>query len=293
MWRSLTGTPLEEQGAAVALVVGGRAARVAEQLDPRLLSQRDGLQILIFALEQRFGAEDQDLQESSLESWEKLYRQRGQTIKDFLIDYELLLEEARARAGYNPDPVTLSRELLRKVRITDDERRWVMLPVQNDYSQYESIRQSLARLPHDHAADPYFITHPEEGWEPQDHDAYYQRNSDNRAWCGGPDCASGTGVTGDHDTASHDVWDCGGFYQEDGSWMSQSMEQALFWLDDEDDDETDDQRLAEFAAFQKAQKQFRKNKGAKKGASKDKGANATGSSGGKSPVPPPGISSEQ
>ena len=69
-------------------------------------------------LEAQFGPEDQGLQEDALDAWERLMRGRGQSVRDFLIDFDIRLNEATGR-GYRVNNVTLSRELLKKARLTE------------------------------------------------------------------------------------------------------------------------------------------------------------------------------
>ena len=83
-------------------------------------------------------------------------RTGGQTIGEFIVDYDTVLAEAEAR-GFQADDITLSRELLRKARLTAEEKRGVLLTVQNDLTRYNEIRQSVMRLPHDQVAEPMLV----------------------------------------------------------------------------------------------------------------------------------------
>ena len=76
----MTSTPAMEQGAAVALSVGGRAQTLAQQLPVQMILHPRGLANLLYVLEANFGPEDQDLQEDALDQWERLMRGRGQSI---------------------------------------------------------------------------------------------------------------------------------------------------------------------------------------------------------------------
>ena len=46
---------------------------------------------------------------------------------DYIVDWEYFLYEAQLN-GYQANPLVLSREFLKKARLTENERRWIMLP---------------------------------------------------------------------------------------------------------------------------------------------------------------------
>ncbi len=94
-------------------------------------------------MEYHFGPEDQELLTDALENWEKLSRSRGQAIRDFLIDFDLKLGDAQAR-GYAVGAVALSRELLKKSRLTDEEKRYVGQP---NFSRFCTARGATVSSP--------------------------------------------------------------------------------------------------------------------------------------------------
>ena len=68
------------------------------------------------------------------------------------MDWEVQLNEARSR-GWQANRLILSRELLKRARLTNEERRWVLMPLQNNLQRYEEIRTLIRRLPGDHKAE--------------------------------------------------------------------------------------------------------------------------------------------
>ena len=100
----MTSTPPQEQGPAVALSLGGKALRIAQQCPPHILADRNGLANLVMLLEQEFGPEEEDLQIDALDTWENYVRGRGQSIREFLTDFDYYLTEAQGR-GYAAGPV--------------------------------------------------------------------------------------------------------------------------------------------------------------------------------------------
>ena len=153
----VTSTKAEERGPAVALSIGCRAQTLAFRMPVGLLSSPQGLVDLMGILESQFGPEDQDLQEDAIDAWERFTRGRVQSIKDFMIDFDIKLTETTGR-GYHINNVGFTRELLKASRVTDDERRWVLHPVLNDLIRDAEIRRALCRLPHDHSTEPYCVS---------------------------------------------------------------------------------------------------------------------------------------
>ena len=81
-WQRITSTPPDEQGLQVALSVGGKAKRVATQISTAILARQDGLGILIYVLEALFAAEESELGEDVVETWERFSRARGQSMPE-------------------------------------------------------------------------------------------------------------------------------------------------------------------------------------------------------------------
>ena len=77
-------------------------------MHPAALIHQNGLWNLLHVLDVEFGPEDQELQEDSLDKWEKVFRSRGQSLKDFLVDFDIGLQDASDR-GYMVGPVALTR----------------------------------------------------------------------------------------------------------------------------------------------------------------------------------------
>ena len=105
-----------------------------------------GLANVVDLHEQQFGTEDQDMSRSALDKWEQLHRKKGQRMEDFLNDFDIVLADA-SYYGLNLGDIGLSRALLSKAKLNEEEERWVLLPVQGDYRRYQEIRRCLRRLP--------------------------------------------------------------------------------------------------------------------------------------------------
>ena len=89
----------------MALALGGKASRLAQQIPPAVLGRNDGLPILIHVLEGLFQAEEQEITEDTLDVFERFGRGRGQSIPDFLADWDYWLFEVRSR-GWQANELT-------------------------------------------------------------------------------------------------------------------------------------------------------------------------------------------
>ena len=61
-------------------------------------------------------------------------------VADFLVDYDIQLSEAIGQ-GLRVNDVWLTRELLKKMRISEDEKRWALQPVLDDVNKYLEIKE--------------------------------------------------------------------------------------------------------------------------------------------------------
>ncbi|MEO2164399.1 MAG: hypothetical protein ABGY29_17965, partial [bacterium] len=281
-----------------------------------MLQQYNGLANLIFILEQEFGPEEQDLQEDALDKWDGFQRARGQTMVDFLVDFDYYLEEAVAR-GYQAGRVEMSRKLLQKARLSDEEKRWILLPVQNQLDRYDDIRRSLRRLPNQGAAEAYWAggstgpaPHPgTNASAPAAAPAQHQHHGHHHHQAAWPPSSNVWGSQAKAAQAqqaapetspeyaeaavenAEEDWD--GYIAEDGVWISDPTANS-YMEDDDDDDDTAQQRLDDWVLFQKNQRLLRKKFGAKgtKGGSKGGKGGAKGAGKAPNPGPPPGVSVE-
>eukprot|EP00969_Alexandrium_andersonii_P282934 12507550-Alexandrium_andersonii.AAC.1 len=115
-----------------------------------------GLANAVYLLEQQFGAEGQDMTRSALGKWEQFYRKKNQSMEDFMNDFDIILADA-SYYGLNLGDIGLSRAMLNKAKLNEEEERWVLLPAQGDYRRYHEIRRHLRRLPQRAAArEAYF-----------------------------------------------------------------------------------------------------------------------------------------
>ncbi len=145
-WTQLTSMPPEQWGLAVALSMGGAALEKMMQIPVDTLMEPNSLATVVYLLEQTYATDESELQKDAFDKWELFSREKGQDMTRFLARVDLLLGEA-SKHGLYLNSVGLSRELLRKARLSADDKRWVLLPVQGDYNRYLEIRHYMKRLP--------------------------------------------------------------------------------------------------------------------------------------------------
>ena len=147
VWWYLTGHPLHLRAVAVASALQGRAQRVARNIDFPNLTRDNGLQMLIFMLEQAFGPEEQAVHEEKMQRWERCHRPQGGDMQLFLADFDDSLHNAQEE-GLQINDLGLTRELFKKANLSEDDSRWVLFPVQGNLWRYQEIRAALRTLPH-------------------------------------------------------------------------------------------------------------------------------------------------
>jgi hypothetical protein len=195
--------------------------------------------MLIYSLEGLFAAEDSELQQESLDVYEKFSRGRGQNMPEYIVDWEYFLYDGQLD-GYQANSLILSRELLKKARLTEDEKRWVLLPLQGDLRRYDDIKTLLKRLPSDHAAEVFLAT--DIVGNPNSSNVWFLRDS-------GPDLIS-TEWTGGNDMPDA-VWAVMNveYKQHEGSAQppAASMVGQVFLADDWEEVEGPDEPVGEYA----------------------------------------------
>ena len=136
----------EDRGIAVAMSLGGRAARIAQSIPQQTLGMRNGLATLLAALENALGSEIQDRVRAAGRSFEKYVRPRGLNAAEYIITFESLYHEATTH-GMSMNATLLSQKLTDKAQLSEAQETWVLGQVGADFSNYVGIRQALRRLP--------------------------------------------------------------------------------------------------------------------------------------------------
>ena len=158
----------DERGVAVAMSLGGRAVRIARSVPQAVLSQPNGLYILLNRLETYLGAELQDRVRNHARAFMRYRRPRGCSASDHILEFERLYAEAVSHGLYF-NTVTLSMYLLDTCQLSRHQEEWVLQTVAADYSRYDEIRLALKRLP---ALDSHQEAFPANQSAPEHEPAY-------------------------------------------------------------------------------------------------------------------------
>ena len=165
----------EDLGIAVAMSLGGRAARIAQSIPQQTLGMRNGLATLLAALENALGSEIQDRVRAAGRSFEKYVRPRGLNAAEYIITFESLYHEATTH-GMSMNATLLSQKLIDKAQLSEAQETWVLGQVGADFSNYVGIRQALRRLPNldtRHGSDANMYPAQLESEDTQHHNSPY------------------------------------------------------------------------------------------------------------------------
>ena len=252
-WARLTGMDHSERGIATAMSLGGKARDIAQGIPQAILGTRQGLHILLTRLEAEMGSELQDRQRAAGKSFERYTRQKQTSASEFVTVFERLYAEAVAH-GLAMSRTLLSQKLIEKANLNETQELWVLQQCNADYNAYETIRQSIKRLPnldHRHGHEASAWVGQESPSESTSHSSHYNPFNANGLHAPAPDPPT-----------------------------YQSLEQASGTIDDsaypadEDEDSSDDDYLSAdddedeapalahaWILHRKKRRQFRKGKG--------------------------------
>ena len=145
-WSRLTSMEHCDRGTAVALSLGGRAARIAFTIPHAVLAQNNGLWILLSRLESDLGSELQDRVRGASKAFMRYRRSRGTGASEHILEFERLYQSA-VDHGLALNPTMLSALLIESAQLTESQEQWILQAVAADYSRYPQIRQAMRRLP--------------------------------------------------------------------------------------------------------------------------------------------------
>ena len=145
-WSKLTAMAHQDRGVAVGMSLGGRAGRIARGIDQAVLSQVNGLHILLTEIESQLGAELQDRVRTCSKDFKKYVRPKGMGASEFICEFERRYCEARNH-GLTMSVTLLTLALLEQCQLTEQQESWVLQTVAGDLTQYDAIRRAIRRCP--------------------------------------------------------------------------------------------------------------------------------------------------
>jgi len=96
-------------------------------------------------------------------------RKAGVNVRDFIAEAALRYSEART-AGLDLGSVAKSYQFIKAARFNDEQKRWVLTPVQNDLSQYDDIIKSALKMPDAMAKHVHIVRYDDDGNEYEEND---------------------------------------------------------------------------------------------------------------------------
>ena len=134
-------------------------------------------------LENNFGKERQKISEKRYEEFLQYSRKRGQTVQEFVSEFNRLHERAKEH-GLVMGDLMQGWWFLRQGRFSDEQKRWMLAPpISNDWTKHSEIQQAALKMPEaltgqahfteDTAMDAIFMNSAERAvkeWE----DAYWE-----------------------------------------------------------------------------------------------------------------------
>ena len=136
--------PVEVTGDAL-LALPTAAAYVANN-GQQIPEQQAGASLLLAALEREYLPRVQDMTIAALDPWEELTIPQGMSRADFLFLFRAAYAEANQRGGLVLNSTARSYQLFKKLGVSKQERRDILLKVDGDLSRFEPRSIVLLRL---------------------------------------------------------------------------------------------------------------------------------------------------
>ena len=232
LWYRVTDLPQASRGPAVAARLEGRPFDLAVELtlndhngarlygDEALaypgdanLGVPDGLTVLIEKLRQVYGAAEQTVQVSAVDMFEDCKRQPGQTLQQFLTEWEHLYNQASRLAGYALNDTTKTHRLLKHCGLPKATVDHILLDEDHDYARFQPIWNRIARLARTEIESQLPGA---KGYKPS---GYYSGQSDPGNYQTDPDFGYGYGETQESPYDQDWSWSHDDSWQEEGdSW---------------------------------------------------------------------------
>ena len=188
-------------------------------------AQHAGHVILLEYLRAEYDVKTQDMTLAALDNWDSLYIKSGQQRSQFMLLYRMAYEEAVAHGGMEMNPVAKTYYLFKKLGISKNERRDILLKTNGDLSQFENICSLISNLAADEENRAHGSTRTNMAGQFHTQDGEYGEDSSYQYY--------------DADDWSHETW-CTTeepWYQDEyGTWHTWHAEDPSWSQDDWYDD---------------------------------------------------------
>ena len=124
VWKLLTDLPEEKQGLALQYACRGnqRVHEAVLAVESAQVKCKEGFDNVVKALDGFFNTEQKDIELKDYEKFETIRREDTQTIADFLIEFDSVLNKTKAHGNVMSETL-LGIKLMRAVNITEVEQQ--------------------------------------------------------------------------------------------------------------------------------------------------------------------------
>ena len=88
----------------------------------------------------------QAIVEKYIEEFLQYHRKRGQKLQEYVSEYNLKYQKA-AEQGLEFGPILRGYWFLRQGRLTEDQKRWILMPCNNDWTKLKEMQQQCIKIP--------------------------------------------------------------------------------------------------------------------------------------------------
>jgi len=198
-------------------------------------------------LKENYGEQVQAIVEKYIEEFLQYHRKRGQKLQEYVSEYNLKYQKA-AEQGLLFGPILCGYWFLRQGRLTEDQKRWILMPLDNDWTKLKEMQQQCIKIPDSmngaaHWIDIQTVDDEQAYWAAS---PYGEENQKNLYQAYGETSDWGEGSEWEH--AYWEVFEClqqalGGdpndpnTYEEFDAYMNDAEEAIAYYEAEEGDDE--------------------------------------------------------
>ena len=97
-------------------------------------------------LKENYGEQQQTIVEKYIEDFLQYHRKRGQKLQEYVSEYNLKFQKA-AEQGLEFGDTLKGYWFLRQGRFTEEQKRWVLMPTNNDWTKLKEMQLQCIRIP--------------------------------------------------------------------------------------------------------------------------------------------------
>jgi hypothetical protein len=143
MWQLVTDLDVKKQALAVTLLLKGQAKAIALEIDSSELHDANGMTTLLKTLDKAFQKDETDIAYSVYTNFESLQRLEGQSMSEYIVEFERLYNLCRKHNMELPDAV-LSFKILDKAGLPQKDKQLELIAA-NDLN-FQNMKSALKQI---------------------------------------------------------------------------------------------------------------------------------------------------